>query len=256
MDKKFYNSRADSSATYDPNFEARFGRSRKQRRRKSSWFFILVAIVILVLGLAYIYNNIIGAVGYKLPSFITDQIQNSQQAISDEQLKKTDTDQDGLTDYQELYQYHTSIFLPDTDSDGYSDFDEATKGDDPLCPRGQNCNLLALITPKTKLAEVIQDVTLDPTLTFQDAVVAEFRKFLIDSGIPKEQVDQLTNDDLVVLMDALANSGLLDSVALSATTTPAEIRQFLLVQPNASADEINKLSDEDLLKIRDKILAQ
>lgn len=245
---------SDPRLTNNIDFSALGDRPRPKYRAKALWFFGLLAVVIAVFGLRYIYLNIRGSVDYKVPGFIAEQVndQTTEQNIA--ALKQTDTDQDGLTDYQELYQYQTSIFLPDTDSDNYSDFEEVTKGDDPLCPQGQNCNLLALITPKTKLAEVVQGISLDPNITFKDAIAAEFRKFLIDSGIPKEQVDQLTNDDLVAMMDALESSGILNQDALSATTTPQEIRQFLLSQPNASAAEINKLSDADLLKIRDKIL--
>ncbi len=265
MDKKYYNtdwhySAGQGRSLNDPlitdhnDFSARFSQRRPKQRAKSIWFFGLLTLVIAVFGLRYIYLNIKGSVDYQVPEFIAQQMNDQAQEQTIAALKQTDTDQDGLTDYQELYQYQTSIFLPDTDSDGYSDFDEATKGDDALCPRGQNCNLLALITPKTKLAEVVQEINLDPNLTFKDAVAAEFRKFLIDSGIPKAQIDQLTNDDLLLMMDVLENSGILKEDALSATTTPQEIRQFLLSQPNASADEINKLSDEDLMKIKNKIL--
>lgn len=227
-----------------------------RHRGKFSVFFGLIAVLVIVLGLNYIYQKIRGTVDYNVPGFITDQANSNEVAQTKEDLKKTDVDQDGLNDYQELYQYHTSMFLPDTDSDGVSDLAEVTKGEDALCPRGQNCNLLQLITPKTKIADVIHDVSLDPNMTFEDAVVAEFRKFLVESGIDKAEVDKLTNSDLLVIMDAIENSGILDQNQLNATTTPQEIRSFLLRQPDADANEINKLSDSDLLKIRDKILEQ
>ncbi|MDD5606913.1 MAG: OmpA family protein [Ignavibacterium sp.] len=46
-----------------------------------------------------------------------------------------DSDQDGLTDYQEIIEYKTNPINADTDSDGLTDFDEITKyKTDPLNP--------------------------------------------------------------------------------------------------------------------------
>src|SRR3989344_2262751 len=46
-------------------------------------------------------------------------------------LSKKDSDQDGLSDYDELYLYGTSPYLPDSDSDGVSDKREIATGADP-----------------------------------------------------------------------------------------------------------------------------
>jgi len=54
-------------------------------------------------------------------------------------LKQRDTDEDGLTDFEELYIYKTSPYLADTDSDGATDIDEIKNQEDPTCPQGQNC---------------------------------------------------------------------------------------------------------------------
>jgi len=51
---------------------------------------------------------------------------------TDEQLKTMDSDSDGLSDYDEIYIYHTDPHNPDTDGDGYSDGnDEVRHGYDP-----------------------------------------------------------------------------------------------------------------------------
>lgn len=243
-----------STDAYSAGNKSAFNKSPLRHRGKFFWFFSGVAILVLVLGSQYIYQNIQGSVGYDLPGFVKEQLsgQSEEDKIAD--LKQTDTDQDGLTDYQELYQHHTSAFLPDTDSDGYSDFEEATKGEDPLCPLGENCNLLQLITPQTKIAEVIQGVTLDPNLTFADAMAAEFKKFLLANGIPEAELAKMTTEDLLAMMEALESSGAFAEADLSSSAGPTEVREFLLSQPNANAEEINNLSDEDLIKIRDKIL--
>src|SRR3989338_1805105 len=173
MDKNFYNFSSRSGSAHPSGSKTEFNCPPLKHRAKFFWFFSIVAILVLALGLQYIYQNIKRSVGYEVPGFVQDQLTGQSEEENIANLKQTDTDQDGLTDYQELYQHRTSAFLPDTDSDSYSDLDEVSKGEDPLCPRGENCNLLQLITPQTKLAEVIQEITLDPNLTFADAMAAE-----------------------------------------------------------------------------------
>ena len=52
-----------------------------------------------------------------------------------ELLKNIDTDNDGLSDYDELYVYNTDPYNPDTDGDGLSDYEEIMIfGADPLNP--------------------------------------------------------------------------------------------------------------------------
>ncbi len=54
-------------------------------------------------------------------------------------LQSIDTDKDTLSDYDELYMYSTSPYLPDTDSDKRADATEIAEGTDPLCPEGTVC---------------------------------------------------------------------------------------------------------------------
>lgn len=58
--------------------------------------------------------------------------------IADEQ-RRTDTDGDGVNDYDELHVYLTSPYLRDSDSDGEADNIEIAKGTDPNCAKGQTC---------------------------------------------------------------------------------------------------------------------
>jgi hypothetical protein len=54
-------------------------------------------------------------------------------------LKRTDTDGDGVSDYDEMNVYKTSPYLKDSDSDGAPDNIEIARGTDPNCPEGKTC---------------------------------------------------------------------------------------------------------------------
>ncbi len=57
--------------------------------------------------------------------------QGSLEPLSIAQQKTIDSDSDGLSDYYEIYVYHTSISNPDTDHDGFLDGGEVQFAFDP-----------------------------------------------------------------------------------------------------------------------------
>ncbi len=63
-----------------------------------------------------------------------------REAAAAEAEKTTDTDNDGLSDYDELYVFRTSPYLEDTDSDGINDGTEVNSNQDPNCPQGKSCD--------------------------------------------------------------------------------------------------------------------
>lgn len=130
--------------------------------------------------------------------------------------KTKDTDKDGLLDYDELNVYKTSPYLEDTDGDDISDFDEVRAGTDPLCPKGSRCGLA------------------NNNLADEGIIVTDNQTTEIS---PAEKVDQN------LLIQALSGEG-------DAST----MRQILL-QAGAAEDQVNLLSDEDLLTIYKDILA-
>jgi hypothetical protein len=73
--------------------------------------------------------------GYQTPA--------QKDAAAQAALKTQDTDGDGLSDYDEIYVYHTSPYLKDTDSDGIDDKTEVTNGTDPNCPAGKQCAVVS-----------------------------------------------------------------------------------------------------------------
>ncbi len=256
----YQNQSVDSGET-ETNFNtaAYLNRDPFKRRKspKSVWLLLILSLGIIGISGYQLYRNIVGPLEIKIPDWLAKEVDTNDNQIEDiDALKQKDTDHDGLNDYQEIYQYNTSIFLEDTDSDNLTDYQEVNNGTDPVCPEGQSCNLLKLITPQTKFSDLIQDISLDPNLTVQQAAVAEFRKFLADNGMPKEDLAVLTDDDLLAIFRIFEESQLVPDSRWSATSTPGEIRTFLLVQPGANESEIKSLSDDVLLKIRDKLISE
>jgi len=256
MAKKLYKIDSEINLTAEELSADSFREKQPHRNHKIIWPFAILSLIIIYFGADYLYGNLTNPLAYEVPEWLREQINPVDETQIIAELKDKDTDQDGLNDYQEIYQYHTSIFLEDTDSDGYSDFEEATSGNDPLCPTGENCNLLRLITPNTKLADVVQEISVNEDLTVEGAVLAEFRKFLLENGLSQEELDSLTDNDLLVIFSIIEESENTDQEILNSEANPEEVRIFLLNQPDVNAGEINSLSDEELIKIRDNLLGK
>ena len=79
-------------------------------------------------------------------------------------------------------------------------------------------------------------------------------KNLLNNNISEDDVNSLTDNDLLALLSALNESGL--NEGNSEELTAEEVREFLLNQPGANIAEINSLSAEELLEIKDKLIKE
>jgi hypothetical protein len=138
-------------------------------------------------------------------------------------LSGSDIDDDGLSDYDEIYTYKTSPYLEDSDSDGLSDDQEITQGTDPNCPQGKDCNA----------AETLPDTSDNSTV-----------ESLFDT-IPSSATSSLDASSLNTTALEQALSGLIDATSL---------RQLLL-ESGASQEVLDQISDEDLMKSYQETLA-
>jgi len=126
-------------------------------------------------------------------------------AGSEEDLRKLDTDHDGLNDYDELNFYKTSPYIEDTDSDGLLDGEEINLDEDPLCPVGQDC------TPLSGSDSGLEDVPVSsglPATTLPESATvgglldsgldaATLRQLLLANGMQKELLDQISDEELL-----------------------------------------------------------
>jgi len=149
----------------------------------------------------------------------------SSYAGSDTALKNKDTDQDGLSDYDELNIYGTSPYLPDSDSDGFTDSQELESGNDPNCPTGQNCRSSQIVPPDQQqqvldnlgveqFGQLLDKPTTDKTsspsssaLDLNSLTPEQIRKILLESGdITQEQLDQIDDEALLKIYKEVISS--------------------------------------------------
>lgn len=124
--------------------------------------------------------------------FMTDynkKTNDQEQAEKLAELKTTDSDSDGLNDFDELYQYNTSPYIADSDSDGISDSDEIKKGSDPNCAEGREC-----LQTRT---DTSGNENINGTIDASDLTPDQLRNILVQNGVPKASLDKM--DDATLL---------------------------------------------------------
>jgi len=174
-------------------------------------------------------------------------------------LKDKDTDQDGLSDYDELYFYLSSPYLQDTDSDGINDQKEVAVGSDPTCPEGQNC--FAFWNPGSASTQ-----TNDASDLFLSNQISslQLRETLKQAGMTDDELAQFTDEELMQLyQEALAgmqsgseqtDTAAVDlSVTNPADLTPDQIRQYLK-EAGVSSTLLDQVTDEELMNLANESL--
>lgn len=203
------------------------GLDQFDKRHKTAFVLLAIAaIFIILMWVVQLRKNIVNPLygGLNPESLTTNQTSNTN-----DDLKNKDTDQDGLSDYDELNVYKTSPYLNDSDSDGINDRDEIQKGSDPNCPTGQTCataNVGSQATTQNNLSTVTTTNTITGTTTPSTG-----------SGS-----SQLSDEEKQALKQILGSSN-----------DPATLRNFLL-QSGADKNYVNSISDADLTKVINEIL--
>ena len=132
--------------------------------------------------------------------------------LSDADLQNKDTDGDGLSDYDELNFYKTSPYLEDSDSDGFSDKEEIDNNKNPNCPAGRDCDNDVLFNEDAQLVnpgtannidleelnkQIIPSNAQISDLGSEEMSADDLRKLLIEAGMEKALLDQISDKDLM-----------------------------------------------------------
>ncbi|MFZ5390769.1 MAG: hypothetical protein ACOZAJ_00630 [Patescibacteria group bacterium] len=206
----------------------------------------LLAVLAVIFGIWQIRNSI------RLPFAPKIYNDDSQMTAANEAvLRASDTDGDGLSDYEEINFYRSSIYLKDTDSDGVDDKIEVDKGEDPNCPQGQDCLRFSAPVSQNDLTEDDSIALLDPQ---------DIRKILKDNGATEEMLNKYSDQELINIYKQVAGdtgsavqTGTLDTSlqlteeekSLLRGMSGSELRQFL-ISGGAKADDLVGLDDKAL----------
>lgn len=179
------------------------------------------AVLIIILWITQLRNNI-----YKpFNSPASEKQIASEEKNSDQELKNKDTDSDGLNDYDELNIYGTSPYLEDTDGDAANDGEETKTGEDPNCPKGKTCSgglsdnsadsalggkespagvdngTFSSLLDRFRAADSAENPQAgsdsDQLNILKNIDSASLRQLLLQSGMKKEMLDQISDADLM-----------------------------------------------------------
>lgn len=175
-------------------------KSQLSLEQKTGFVLLLVfAITGLALGVLQIRNTLVApfALDSTVPSTVKDLVND----IDAQRLR--DTDHDGLSDYDELYVEGTSPYLYDTFSYGMSDKDVVAKGLARCANAGKNCmdeSTTVGFTTST-VSTALESAPPDLNQILQDP--KEIRKLLMETGMEKDTLDKINDNDLMILVAQL-----------------------------------------------------
>lgn len=161
-----------------------------------------------------------------------------------EASKSRDTDGDELTDYDELSVYKTSPYLTDSDSDGFDDKTEVFSGNDPTCPKEKDCSVVTeeVVPEDTSMTGLIEAFGNSASILasgefdfenpedvenfFKQATLQEIRNALIQAGVPKEDLDQISDEELSAFFNSTlqqaSEQGVFDPLVTSSSENVIE----------------------------------
>ena len=181
----------------------------------------------------------------------------ASQSPNIEALKRMDTDGDGLSDYDEIYIYHTSPYLKDTNGDGIDDKTEILIGKDPNCPPGKICSGGSAIPaepaaggPTTSMAPATAVDGTSPPATGQTAGSSSLAGG--GSAMPPTDTGSAAS---APASGSGAPVSPADAGAYLKSLSPDQARQ-LLQQAGVPADQLSSLSDAQVTQLLGQLVDQ
>jgi hypothetical protein len=168
------------------------------------------AVFVMVLWAVRFQDSITGPLQPK-----AEQVASNNSLTPEDAQRTSDTDKDGLTDWDELNLYKTSPYLEDTDSDKLNDKQEIDAGKNPNCPEGRTCTSLpstassatssstpdiyssGTTAPSTQTTTNTADSSDLKQLFSENMDVATLRELLISQGMKKADLDKIGDEKLM-----------------------------------------------------------
>ncbi len=226
------------------------------KNKKILWGLIALAIIFVLVSYFQMRNLIFGP--FRNKNNAGQQAANVQKLLV--QAQTTDTDHDGLSDFQEQYVYKTSPYLADSDSDGFSDSEEVAAKSNPLDPESTPLNKkITEVNLEKTFAALQQNQELNQT----EVTPQQVRDLLINQGHwDKETVDKIDDKTLIQYYNETKKETGINPQNLGQNTAPTtsqdlaglenlspqEIRQ-LLISGGMNQDLLNKIDDQTLQTI-------
>lgn len=248
--------------------------------RVSVWMISIIGVVVFFGGILQLRSHLFAfdrSIAGSLDKIETALQQNDNDAaISDNpsaqelsELQNKDTDSDTLTDFQELYVYGTSPYLPDSDSDTLPDNEELAQGTNPNCVEGAACSQAreegtgdASSSAAKAFSELNPDEALEQFGVSEDGTVdaQKLREQLKKLGVPADVVDQADDATLLKVFEetvsqtengANAFVNIADK-AEELRNLSAQEKRNLLIEAGVDTGTVQQLSDDQLNELFNK----
>ncbi|MBI4360034.1 MAG: hypothetical protein HY564_02995 [Candidatus Jacksonbacteria bacterium] len=189
------------------------------------FFFLLSVLGVsgIIFGIYRVYDSVYGTL--RVPAdervSLTDLKNQSEEELvaSILTLQTQDSDDDGLTDYEEIYVYGTSPYLKDSDSDGLSDLSELKGGTDPMCHKDRTCSssssseasILNELKAQLPSYPAAPDGNTGTPFTAPDQGSntmsgSQLRALLKQSGFPEAELNTLSDEELEKKWDEVTSN--------------------------------------------------
>ena len=180
--------------------------------------------------------------------FRPKKVATANSATESDQIKKlktVDTDGDGLSDYNELFAYHSSPYLFSTAGDNISDGVKVEKGENPSCPEGKSCSLVNVLIPADGNSNLN---------------ASYLRQALVAAGVSQETLSNTNDSSLMDLyqrvVNGATNANINSPTVGDLTNLSGSSIRSLLTQNGVSADTLSKVDDATLEQIFAQVIAQ
>lgn len=210
--------------------------SAREQRQLTVAFLVIVSASTLILGFLQVRHLLNRPFYYftqvDVNSYIQPPTEEEDQLGQVVESQNKDSDEDGLSDYEELYVYSTSPYIGDTDSDGFTDKQEVESSHNPNCPASENC-----LGGTTEAASELDSAILtDPD---------DLRVALMNYGYSQEQVAAMSDEQLRAAYVAIITS----EQPIAEPSQADQLRSAILQAGIVDEETLNNLSDEEIVQI-------